>query len=576
MVLVNYASSDDEEAGPSSSGISNLAITSSTKVIAAPDVSLEDPMQLRQSLIKSTDKKITTNMTYDQLSAPVVGPSNPFLSAENASRKRKNVLTGYAEESAISDSTFRTQQRTFISLGYAKDPSLVANGNSFVGNQDSVVLHGGKDVVQLRPSRQETDAIKRKRTKKGDPSILEGENAYVGPWAKYNEANTLSESEDEDEEEEGEEEYSAPTSNPIVDKAGKEYLDVNTGGIGKETTEFHGSQLRDYQGRTYMHVPQDLDIDLKKEPGSWTNYIPKKLVHTWKGHTKPITALRFFPGSGHLLLSSSSDAKAKIWDVYHDRELLRTYNGHSKAVTDITFNNSGSQFLTASYDRYMKLWDTETGKCLHRFTTGKIPHVIRFNPDPALHHEFVAGMSDKKIIQFDTRTEQVVQEYDHHLGPVNTITFVDENRRFITTSDDKSLRAWEYGIPVPIKFIAEPYMYSMVRASLHPSGKYVAYQSGDNQVVVYAATDKFRQNRKKAFRGHNNAGYAIDVDISPDGQFLMSGDSGGFLCFWDWKTCKMYHKFQASDGPVVAAQWHPQESSKVASAGLDNVIKFWD
>ena len=334
MVLVDYASSDDEGASPSSSGISNLAITSSTKVIAAPDVSLEveysnllpkskhyqlipqqDPMQLRQSLIKPTDKKITTNMTYDQLSAPVVGPSNPFLSAENASRKRKNVLTGYAEESAISDSTFRTQQRTFISLGYAKDPSLAANGSSFVGNQESVVLHGGKDVVQLRPSRQETDAIKRKRTKKGDPSILEGEDAYVGPWAKYNEANTLSESEGEDEGEEGEEEYAAPASNPIIDKAGKEYLDVNTGGIGKETTEFHGSQLRDYQGRTYMHVPQDLDIDLKKEPGSWTNYIPKKLVHTWKGHTKPITALRFFPGSGHLLLSSSSDAKVKVFTV---------------------------------------------------------------------------------------------------------------------------------------------------------------------------------------------------------------------------------------------------------------------
>lgn len=268
-------------------------------------------MRLRQSLIKPTDKKIMTNMTYDQLSAPLVGPANPYLSADSSSRKRKNVLTGYAEESAISDSTFRTQQRTFISLGYAKDPSFSANGNMFVGNQDSVLAHGGKDVVQLRPSRQETEAIKRKRTKKGDPSVLEGENAYVGPWAKYNEANTLSES-DDDGEEEGDEEYIAPVSKPIIDKAGKEYLDVNTGGIGKETTEFQGSQLYDYQGRTYMHVPQDLDVDLKKQQGSWTNYIPKKLVHTWRGHTKPITALRFFPGSGHLLLSSSSDAKVKV------------------------------------------------------------------------------------------------------------------------------------------------------------------------------------------------------------------------------------------------------------------------
>jgi pre-mRNA-processing factor 17 len=270
-------------------------------------------MQLRQSLIKPTDKKISTNMTYEQLSAPLLGRANPFLSADSASRKRKNVITGYAEESSISDSTFRTQQRTFISLGYAKDPSFSADGNMFVGNQDSVVVHGGKDVVELRPSRQETEAIKRKRSKRGDPSVLEGENAYVGPWAKYNEPHTLSESDDDgEEEEEGEDVYVAPVSNPIIDKAGKEYLDVNTGGIGKETSEFRGSQLHDYQGRTYMHVPQDLDVDLKKELGSWTNYIPKKLVHTWRGHTKPITALRFFPGSGHLLLSSSSDAKVKV------------------------------------------------------------------------------------------------------------------------------------------------------------------------------------------------------------------------------------------------------------------------
>ena len=446
-----------------------------------------------------------------------------------------------------------------------------------IGDQAAAAAYDNKNTVEYRPSKQETAAIKRKRQRKGSASVVDGEGAYLGPWAKYkNESSSDGEKMSEDEGEGGDyaPEAEAPVSNPIIDKAGKEYLDVNTTGV--EQTIFHGSEMYDYQGRTYMHVPQDLDISLTKEIGSSTNYIPKKLIHTWKGHTKPITALRFFPTSGHLLLSSSADSKIKIWDVYHERELLRTYNGHSKSVTDITFNNDGTQFLSASYDRQMKLWDTETGKCVQKFTTGKIPHVIRYNPDPAHHHEFIAGMSDKKIIQWDTRTGQNIQEYDHHLGPVNTLTFVDENRRFISTSDDKSLRAWEYGIPVPIKFIAEPYMYSMVRSCLHPNGKYVALQSADNQVVVYATTERFRQNRKKSFRGHNNAGYAIDVDISPDGQFLMSGDSGGWLCFWDWKTCKMYHKFKASEQPIVANIWHPQESSRVATGGLDNLIRYWD
>ena len=35
--------------------------------------------------------------------------------------------------------------------------------------------------------------------------------------------------------------------------------------------------------------------------------------------------------------------------------------GHSKAVHDVTFDNSGGQFLSAAFDRQMKLWDTETG-----------------------------------------------------------------------------------------------------------------------------------------------------------------------------------------------------------------------
>lgn len=36
--------------------------------------------------------------------------------------------------------------------------------------------------------------------------------------------------------------------------------------------------------------------------------------------------------------------------------------GHSKAVRDVSFNNSGTQFLSAAYDRYLKLWDSETGE----------------------------------------------------------------------------------------------------------------------------------------------------------------------------------------------------------------------
>ncbi|KAJ5092956.1 Pre-mRNA-processing factor [Penicillium angulare] len=580
LLGAGYDSSDDD-----TTGVPKASVTTATKVVAAPEVNTEDQAHMQMTLANTSSQALTYNATYDDLTRPSQGPANPFKSAGPGNGiKRKNVPTGFAEEGAISESTFNTQHRTFQSLGYTRNPTVP---DQFVGNMENVAQYGGKDVIQMKPSKEASAAWRGKRQKKGDSSVVEGEGSYLGPWAKYQNTQQYEQIEvgsDEDRELASDEEYvvegeepSAPTA--LMPAMSKEATEYGGDSSKEETTEFHGSEEFDYQGRTYMHVPQDLDIDLRKEPGTTKNYVPKKLIHTWKSHTKPITSLRFFPGSGHLLLSSAADGKAKIWDAYHSRELLRTFSGHSKAISDTDFDPTGKTFLTASYDRQIKLWDTEYGKCIGRYSTGKTPHVVRFNPSPEHSHEFLAGMSDKKIVQFDTRSGELVQEYDHHLAAVNTITFVDDNRRFITTSDDKSLRAWEYGIPVPIKFIAEPYMFALTRATPHPNGKYVAFQSGDNQIVVYGATDKFRQNRKKSFRGHNNAGYGIDIKISPDGQFIASGDSGGYACFWDWKTGKMYHKILAGGkegGAITALEWHPQETSKVVTGGLEGVIKYWD
>ena len=545
LLGADYDSSDSDVPSAPQNG------TTSKPVSAAPDVLLEvwsqvlsrdqtfahtsqDPMHLQLALANPTSTALTYNAySADSLARLPQGPANPYKADRGNVLKRKNLLTGNAEETTVSEATFKTQHRTWQSLGYANDPSM--NG-ALVGNQDALTKYGGKDVVQLGHTKEQSEAIRAKRQKKGDASIVDGEGAYVGPWAKYQsddiayeQAEAAADQELASDEEWVEEGGVAPLPPPP-----KQATDYATDTATTESTQFHGSQELDYQGRTYMHVPQDLDIDLRKEPGSVQNYVPKKLVHVYKGWSKPITRLEYFPESSHLLLSGYADSKLALWDSHHDRELLRTFNGHNKAITDTNFHPTGRTFLSSSYDRYVKLWDTETGKCISRFTTGKTPHCIRFNPSNGAN-EFLAGMSDKKIIQWDTRSGEIAQEYDYHLGPINSLVFVDENRRFLSTSDDKSLRAWEYGIPVPIKYIADPSMFALTRAAPHPSGKYVAYQSADNQIVVYQAGDKFRQNRKKGFRGMNTSGYAIDAAISPDGGLIASGDTGGYVCFWDWK-----------------------------------------
>jgi pre-mRNA-processing factor 17 len=335
-----------------------------------------------------------------------------------------------------------------------------------------------------------------------------------------------------------------------------------------EKSFFHGTSEKNYAGESWITPPKDR----KKENDHC--YAPKRCIHTWSGHTKGVQAIRFFPNHGHLILSAGLDSKIKIWDVHNSGKCMRTYLGHDKAVKDIQFTNDGTKFVSSSWDKKIKLWDTETGKVISTFTSGKIAYASVLHPNQ--QNILMAAQSDKKILQYDMNSGDVVQEYDQHLGAVNTVTFVDEGRRFVTTSDDKSMRVWEFGIPVVMKYIADPTMHSMPAVTLSPTGAWLAAQSLDNQIMIYSAKDKFRLNTKKRFTGHANGGYACQPNFSPDGRFLMSGDADGKCHFWDWKSKRIFKTLRAHDKVTIGCEWHPLETSKVATCSWDGTIKYWD
>jgi pre-mRNA-processing factor 17 len=539
-------------------------------VKAAPFVLAEDPLHQTSLVTRPTDTQMNVNIPYSDMMLPVQGPENPF--GDRNRFLNQNALAGHVEEQSMTEHAFRSQHLTHSILGYSVNPSVDPNAPSIVGSVTSAEANGFSMVDSLRASKKSKTDLKRKRKNKGDLDIVEGEGSYVGPWASWegdepegtflDGVEAAQEGADDDAEEEDDQ--------PILRKA-----PPKRGTVGQESSVFHGKSMTDYQGRTYMAPPLAEAPHLNHEPGTQDCFIPKVCIHTWTGHTQGVSVIRLFPQTGHLMLSGSMDTKIKLWDVYTHGNCLRTFHGHVKAVKDVCFSNDGRRFLSCSYDRQMKLWDTETGQCLQRFSNGKIPYVVRFHPDEDKQNVFLAGMSDKKIVQYDMNSGDIIQEYDQHLGPVNTITFVDENRRFITTSDDKTIRVWDYDIPVVIKYIAEPHMHSMPAVTLHPSNKFFAAQSLDNQILIYS-TDNFRQNRKKRFAGHSVAGYACQVGFSPDGKWISSGDGEGNVVFWDWKTGSIKSRLKAHKQVVIAHEWLPHETSKVVTASWDGLIKLWD
>jgi len=168
---------------------------------------------------------------------------------------------------------------------------------------------------------------------------------------------------------------------------------------------------------------------------------------------------------------------------------------------------------------------------------------------------------------------------------------------------------WEFGAPVPIKYIVDPTLQAIPAVAVHPDGESFVGQCMDNSLMVFYAGERVSVwvwrgvrmvrpvpctpshlilrptspaqvgiNRKKTFRGHVTAGFACQPAFSPDGKWLMSGDGEGSLWIWDWRSGRMVKKLPRchEGGPAICAAWHPLNPSTVATCGWDGLIRLWN
>ena len=483
------------------------------------------------------------------------------------------------QKKEISEFEFKKQLYTYENFGYSNNPvntqEIIVDPMYFNSNLISSTLNPQFPSVFQKSSTERKEfkkSLHSQRLVNDDPSSPD----FKGPWAVYkSELEFLSGRSQEltNEQKENLEKMQKKKDEwDETEVVPKRKIDYEKTPIVKQepSVAVHLDLEPDYQNRSIFVPPSDL----KHDPNT-VAYLPKKCVKTLKGHKEGVQCVKFHK-DGHLMLSCSLDKTIKIWDVVSNKKCIQTYSGHSNTVRDICWSLDNTSFLSTSYDRVIRHWDTETGKVLCTFTCRRIPYCVRFNPNPEKQTSFIVGTANKRIIEYDTNSGKKERIYEEHLGAVNSICFLDDNKKFISTSDDKKIYLWEFGIPIVTKHISEPNLHAVPYTVLHPSNRHFLGQCLDNKLIVFEAKGGFRLNRRKKFVGHMNGGYACAVSVSPDGQFVTCGDANGKLWFWDWKTTKNYRTLQAHDSVVIGTDWHPIYPSTIATCSWDGLIKIWD
>lgn len=394
---------------------------------------------------------------------------------------------------------------------------------------------------------------RRKAVPAGDPAAIDG---YQGSWAAP-EVSVMAPSEEE-------------ISQYVHDKARIIPATLNKIiALGQERSIFHGRSERDHLGQTYMSPP----VGLGEVVEASVCHVPRKLLHTFTDHTKGVNCIRFLPRSGHLLLSAAQDQRIKLWDVNSSRECLRTFYGHNKPVRQVNFDADGTHFASCSYDKTFKVWSTETGQCVFARDYRAIPFCVSLHPEDS--NTLLVGTADRRILQWDLRSGDKVMEYAQHNGAVNSITFFNGNRNFVTSSDDRTLRVWELLQATAVKRIGGVDMTNMPCAAVHPKEPFVVFQSLTNQLVTYAQQD-YLVHRERPLGGHNTGGYPCQVGFSPDGKFVYSGDGRGQVVVWHWASGKIAKRIDAHPQVCIDVQWHPMRPSGLATCSWDGTIKYWE
>lgn len=95
------------------------------------------------------------------------------------------------------------------------------------------------------------------------------------------------------------------------------------------------------------------------------------------GHERAITQIKY-NREGDLLFSAAKDSQPNVWYSLNG-ERLGSFKGHNGAVWCIDVNWDTTKFLSGAADNFLKLWDTQTGKCISDISTNTAVRACQFS-----------------------------------------------------------------------------------------------------------------------------------------------------------------------------------------------------
>ena len=293
--------------------------------------------------------------------------------------------------------------------------------------------------------------------------------------------------------------------------------------------------------------------------GSWSGSIKlwqaPSATHklTYRGQTDKVGGLAWHPRATLTqdpaavnLVSGAGDASVCLWSLESDRPLA-TLQGHEARVARTAFHPTGDYVASASFDGTWRLWDVASSECLTiQEGHSKEVYSVEFQDDGAL---VASGGLDAIGRVWDMRTGRTAMVLDGHAKEILSIDFAPNGYQLATASGDDTVRIWDmralksiYTIPAHKSSVSDVRFFRSLPHRKQPfqletaegeeqnisrNGLYLATSGYDGMVRVWSADD---WQLLRTLSG--DGGRVMSVDVSSDGEMLVSGEWGRTFKLW--------------------------------------------
>ncbi|KRX76925.1 F-box/WD repeat-containing protein 7 [Trichinella sp. T6] len=321
-----------------------------------------------------------------------------------------------------------------------------------------------------------------------------------------------------------------------------------------------------------------------------------------RGHDEHvITCLQVWNGR---IVSGSDDDTLKVWctatgkvmcnpTVASDTtvvvrfQCLLTLTGHSGGVWSSQVSEDGSRIVSGSTDRTVKVWDSETGECIHTL----YGHTSTVRCLALKGNILVSGSRDSNLRVWNIDTGECIRVFYGHLAAVRCVQF--DGKRVVSGAYDYTIKVWDISTPsdLPVHTLLghtnRVYSLQVFFFAVCKITKIVAVDwycclqfDSERDLVISGSLDTSIKvweivNGRCIYTlvGHQS----LTSGMQLRGNILVSGNADSTIKVWNISSGFCLHTLSGPNrhhSAVTSLQFLP--NGLVVSSSDDGCVKLWD